>query len=68
MQLKKPGIPGRNSVCGCGSGKKFKKCCRTQVLERVAGQDREFAKKLADQLLGEGKIKVNEKGVVEYVK
>ncbi len=25
--------PGRNDPCPCGSGKKFKKCCETQLLK-----------------------------------
>jgi uncharacterized protein YchJ len=24
---KKPFSPGRNDICSCGSGKKYKKCC-----------------------------------------
>lgn len=26
-QVIKPAMPGRNDVCNCGSGKKYKKCC-----------------------------------------
>jgi uncharacterized protein len=25
--VRKVATPGRNDVCSCGSGKKFKKCC-----------------------------------------
>jgi uncharacterized protein YecA (UPF0149 family) len=25
------GVPGRNSLCPCGSGKKFKRCCQGKV-------------------------------------
>lgn len=27
----KPLLPGRNDICWCGSGKKFKKCCISKV-------------------------------------
>ena len=30
QMLRKPPKIGRNEPCGCGSGKKFKKCCLKQ--------------------------------------
>jgi len=27
LQVIKEATPGRNDVCSCGSGKKYKKCC-----------------------------------------
>jgi uncharacterized protein len=29
LQVIKEATPGRNDVCSCGSGKKYKKCCGT---------------------------------------
>lgn len=28
--------PGRNALCNCGSGKKFKKCCMKNGVKKVA--------------------------------
>lgn len=33
--------PGRNALCPCGSGKKYKKCCALKEMERAAGTLRE---------------------------
>jgi hypothetical protein len=67
MRLQKLPIPGRNTPCSCGSGRKFKKCCIQAVNEIVDGTNKKYAENLSAELLREGKIKVNDKGEVEYV-
>ena len=34
-RFKTCGKPGRNSLCPCGSGKKFKRCCAPALVEEV---------------------------------
>jgi hypothetical protein len=34
---------GRNKICGCGSGKKFKKCCGRFTLEQISSKLAAFA-------------------------
>jgi len=29
--------PGRNDLCSCGSGKKFKKCCESKAPKKSIG-------------------------------
>ena len=31
-------VPGRNDACWCGSGKKYKKCCRDKDLAAEQGK------------------------------
>ena len=30
--------PGRNDLCDCGSGRKFKKCCATNTAQQTQGR------------------------------
>ena len=38
MQLRKSGKIGRNSLCSCGSNKKYKKCCLIKEAEEIKKQ------------------------------
>ncbi len=35
---------GRNSLCNCGSGKKYKKCCQIQVVVKEVSTTSEILK------------------------
>ncbi|HKX31019.1 MAG TPA: tetratricopeptide repeat protein [Blastocatellia bacterium] len=39
-QLPKPSLPGRNELCSCGSGKKYKKCCAALQAPAAIAPDR----------------------------
>ncbi len=43
------GLPGRNDLCHCGSGKKYKKCCLQKDEEKAqqerVGQQEPYSKK-----------------------
>ena len=52
MRLKKALKIERNSLCSCGSGKKYKKCCFIRE-QKEAEQQREVGRAIQD--LGEGK-------------
>ena len=54
---------GRNDLCGCGSGKKYKKCCLIAQVQKDVADDIEWNEWFAKDIeLGKERLKDSQLG------